>query len=136
MFEFNKAMISGRITKDLELKHTPNNIPVVTFTIAVNRKTKAGEEKIADFLEVVAWRNTAEFICSWFKKGSGIFIEGEIQTRTWTDSEGKNRKAVEIVAKEVHFAESKVKLESPNIAKNLLENAEEITDENDDSLPF
>ena len=104
----NVVALLGRITADPELRHTPQDIAVVTFTIAVNRSyVKQGAERQADFIDVVAWRNTAEFICKYFKKGQLMAINGSIQTRTYQDKEGKNRKAFEVIANNVYFAESK-----------------------------
>ena len=104
----NVAIIMGRITKDLELKETPNNVAVTTFTVAVNRDyTKQGEEKKADFINVTAWRNTAEFVTKYFKKGSSIVVKGTIQTRDYTDKDGNKRTFFEIVASDVYFGESK-----------------------------
>ncbi len=104
----NIAAIMGRLTADPELRHTPSNIAVTTFTVAVNRSyVKQGAERQTDFIDVVAWRNTAEFICRYFKKGQMIAVEGSIQTRTYTDKEGKNRKAFEILADNVYFTESR-----------------------------
>ena len=104
----NKAILMGRLTADPELRHTPNNIAVTTFTLAVNRSfTRQGEQSVTDFIDIVAWRNTAEFICRNFRKGLQVALSGSIQTRTWKDKEGNNRKSVEIVAEEVFFADSK-----------------------------
>ena len=104
----NQVAVMGRLTADPELRHTPNDVAVTTFTIAVNRSyVKQGAERQADFIDIVAWRNTAEFICRYFKKGQMMAVSGSIQTRTYTDKEGKNRKAFEIVADNVYFTESK-----------------------------
>lgn len=104
----NVAVITGRLTADPELRHTPNDIAVTSFSVAVTRSyARAGEERQTDFIDVVAWRGTAEFICKYFKKGQIIAIEGSIQTRNYEDKEGKKRKAVEIVANNAHFVESK-----------------------------
>jgi single-strand DNA-binding protein len=104
----NVAIIMGRLVADPELRHTPNDIAVTTFTVAVNRSyAKSGTERQADFIDVVAWRNTADFVCKYFRKGQAIVVQGSIQTRTYTDSQGNKRKAFEIVADNVHFAESK-----------------------------
>jgi single-strand DNA-binding protein len=104
----NQVAIMGRLTADPELRHTPNEIAVTTFTVAVNRSyVKQGAERQADFIDVVAWRNTAEFVCRYFKKGQMIAVTGSLQTRTYQDREGKNRKAVEIVADNVYFTESR-----------------------------
>ena len=104
---FNIVILMGRICQPVELKTTPNGISVCAFGIAVDRAYKKGEEKQTDFLNVVCWRTTAEFVSKWFKKGSLIGIEGSIQTRKFTDKNGNNRTAFEIVANNVHFVESK-----------------------------
>ena len=104
---FNLVVLTGRLTADPELKYTPNNTPVTSFSIAVSRRYKAGEQSEADFINIVAWRQTAEFVTKYFTKGSMIGIEGSIQTRRYTDKEGKNRTAFEVVANNVQFVESK-----------------------------
>ena len=105
---FNLVVLTGRLTADPELKYTSNNIPVTSFSIAVDRRVRAGEEKQADFINIVAWRQTAEFVTKYFKKGSMIGIEGSIQTRKYADKDtGKNRTVFEVVANNVQFAESK-----------------------------
>lgn len=104
----NVAIVMGRLVADPELRHTPNDIAVTSFTVAVDRSyVKSGTERQADFIDVVAWRSTADFVCKYFRKGQAIVVQGSIQTRTHTDSQGNKRKAVEIVADNVHFAESK-----------------------------
>ncbi len=104
----NVAVIMGRLTADPELRHTPNDIAVTSFTVAVDKGyVKAGTERQADFIDVVAWRNTADFVCKYFKKGQMIAVNGSIQTRSYTDNNGNKRKAVEIVADNVSFTESK-----------------------------
>ena len=101
----NKVILMGRLTADPELRHTQNNIPVASFTLAVDRSF--GQEKQTDFLDIVAWRNTAEFVSKWFSKGMLVAVSGRLQTRTWEDKQGNKRKAVEVVADVVFFAESK-----------------------------
>lgn len=103
---FNLTILTGRICNDVELKYTQSNIPVCSFTIAVDRRGK-GENKQTDFINIVAWRNTAEFITKYFSKGSMIGIEGSIQTRKYQDKDGNNRTAFEVVANNVQFMESK-----------------------------
>lgn len=103
----NIAILTGRLTADPELKTTPNGVSVCSFSIAVDRKYKQGEERQADFINIVAWRGTAEFVSKHFSKGSAIGIEGSIQTRKYTDKNGNNRTAFEIVANNVHFIDSK-----------------------------
>lgn len=108
-FNFNKVIIGGRLTADPELKTTPSGISVVSFTVAVNRRfgSKAGEESTADFFNVTAWRQTAEFVSKYFRKASSICIVGSLQTRNWTDAQGNKRYAVEIVADEASFVDAK-----------------------------
>ena len=104
----NVAVIMGRLVADPELRHTSSDIAVTSFTVAVDRSyTKAGSERQTDFIDVVAWRSTAEFISRYFKKGSMIVVQGSIQTRTYEDRNGNKRKAVEILADNVNFGESK-----------------------------
>ena len=101
-------ILGGRLTADPELKTTPSGIPVTTFTIAVNRRFggKNGEEAQADFFNVTAWRQTAEFITRYFRKASSICIVGSIQTRTW-EKDGVKHYATEIVADEAYFVDAK-----------------------------
>lgn len=104
----NVAVIMGRLVADPELRHTPNDIAVTTFTLAVDRSfSKAGTEKQTDFIDVVAWRGTAEFVCKYFAKGRMMAVDGSIQTRSYEDKSGNKRKAFEIVATNVNFADSK-----------------------------
>ena len=141
---FNLVVLTGRLTADPELRYTPSNIPVTTFSIAVSRRYKAGEQAEADFINIVAWRQTAEFVTKYFQKGSMIGIEGSIQTRRYVDKEtGKNRTAFEVVANNVQFVESKrdgaaaSAGEAPASFSNA--GASEFTDLSggaDDDLPF
>ncbi|MDL2215635.1 single-stranded DNA-binding protein [Ruminococcaceae bacterium OttesenSCG-928-N02] len=101
----NVVALMGRLTADPELRQTPQGTAVTTFTLAVERSyVKQGEQRQSDFIDIVAWRGTAEFVCRYFKKGSSMAVDGAIQTRTYTDKEGKNRKAFEIIANNIHFA--------------------------------
>lgn len=104
---FNLVVLTGRLTADPELKTTANGIPVTTFSIAVNRNYRAGEEQQTDFINVVAWRQRAEFITKYFKKGNLIGIEGSIQTRRYQDKNGNNRTAFEVIVNNAQFVESK-----------------------------
>lgn len=115
-FNFNKVILGGRLTADPELKTTPSGIPVTTFTVAVNRRFggKTGEEAQADFFNVTAWRQTAEFITRYFRKASSICVVGTLQTRTW-EKDGVKHYATEIVADEAYFVDAKS--ESPNAAQ-------------------
>ena len=104
---FNIVVLTGRICQPVELKTTPNGISVCTFSIAVDRAYKKGEEKQTDFINIVAWRQTAEFVSKYFGKGNLIGIEGSIQTRRYQDKDGNNRTSFEVVANNVQFVESK-----------------------------
>ena len=106
-FNFNKVILGGRITADPELKSTPSGVPVTSFTVAVNRRTDKNGETKADFINVTAWRNTAEFVTRFFHKSSPICIVGSIQTRSWTDPQGQKRYATEVVADEAYFVDGK-----------------------------
>lgn len=104
----NCAVIMGRLVADPELRTTPNGISVTSFCVAVDRSfVKAGEERKADFINVVAWRQTADFVTRYFHKGSMIAVQGSIQTRSYEDKNGNKRTAVEIVADNVSFCGSK-----------------------------
>ena len=105
----NKVELIGRLTKDPEVRYTQtNNVPVASFTLAVNRRfVKEGEERQADFINIVAWNKTAEFCNNYFRKGQQIAVVGRIQTRTWDDDQGQKHYTTEVVAEEVYFADSK-----------------------------
>ncbi len=106
-FNLNKVILGGRLTADPELKQTPNGIPVVSFSIAVNRRFQTGGQSQADFFNVTAWRATAEFVSRYFRKGSSICVIGTIQNRTWTDTQNVKHYATDIVADEVQFVDSR-----------------------------
>lgn len=107
-FNYNKITIAGRLTADPELKQTPNGVSVTSFTVAVNRRySKPGEANSADFLPVVAWRQQAELIAKYFRKGSSICVSGSLQSRNWTDTQGNKRYSYDIVVEEVYFVDSK-----------------------------
>ena len=138
----NSAILMGRITADPELKYTTGNVPVTSFTIAVDRAYKSGEERQTDFINIVAWRQRAEFVSRWFNKGQLIAVEGSIQTRKYTDKDGNNRIAFEVVANNVHFAGSKNEQQStpPMGEADPLTQLENDLDKfglsDDDDLPF
>lgn len=102
----NVACIMGRLTADPELRHTPNNVPVVRFTLAVDRVVKAGAEKQADFIDITAWNKTAEFVSRYFHKGQLVAVDGSIRTGSY-EKDGIKRRTFEIWANNVHFAEPK-----------------------------
>lgn len=105
---FNKVILIGNLTADPELKQTTNGTSVCSFSIAVNRRyTRADQgQQSVDFINVVSWRQTAEFVSRYFKKGSPILVCGQLQTRTWTDNQGQKRYATDVVADEVTFTAS------------------------------
>ena len=99
----NRVTMIGRLAADPELKTTGSGLSVCNFSIAVDRKGTKGEERITDWIDIVAWRHSAEFVSKYFQKGSPIVIEGSIQSRMWEDKDGKKRKTVEVVADNVEF---------------------------------
>lgn len=142
----NSVVIMGRLTFDPELRTTPNGISVVRFQVACDRSyQKSGEERKADFIDVTAWRQTAEFISRYFRKGSMIAVEGSIQTDSYTDKDGNKRKTVQVVANNVSFCGSKAESgtasnpaysqPAPSYASADSSDFEEIIDDDDD-LPF
>lgn len=132
----NSTTLMGRLTADPERRQTPNNIPVTRFTLAVERNFSSGGERQTDFIDIVAWRKTAEFVSRYFHKGMQVAVQGSIQTRSYTDNQGIKRKAFEIVADNVYFAEPKrdsgpsYSYSQPNVGAG---DFEEIPD---DDLPF
>lgn len=104
----NHIVIQGRLTREPELRKTPSNVSVASFTLAVDRdiKNDSGERGV-DFIDCVAWRGTAEFINRYFSKGSMAIVSGRLQLRDWTDKEGTKRRKAEVVADSVYFGESK-----------------------------
>ena len=107
----NKVVLAGRLTSDPELKQTPSGISVVSFSLAINRRRGRNEQGDAqqqtDFVNLVAWRQTAEFISKYFRKGSALCVTGSIQTRSWTDQQGQKRYATEVVVDEAMFVDSR-----------------------------
>ena len=141
---FNLVVLTGRLTADPELKTTANGLSVTTFSIAVDRRYRSGEERQTDFINIVAWRQSAEFITKYFKKGSLIGIEGSIQTRRYQDKNGNNRTAFEVVVNNVQFVESKRDGAAPmsdTATPASFSNADvndfaDLGDATDDDLPF
>lgn len=135
----NNVVLMGRMVSDPELRSTPNGVSVISFCIAVDRSfAKQGEEKQADFINVVAWRHTAEFVSKYFKKGSMIAVQGSIQTRHFEDKQGNKRTAVEVVADNVSFCGSKNEVSS-GLATDTSEATQPDVDNgdvDDSNLPF
>lgn len=103
----NNVCLVGRLTRDPELRHTANETPVCNFTLAVDRRFKSDGQPTADFINIIAWQNTAEFVEKWFTKGMRVFAVGRIQTRNWEDRDGNKRYSTEVVADQVGFADGK-----------------------------
>lgn len=137
-FNLNKVIIGGRLSAEPELKTTQSGISVVTFSVAVNRKVKQGEDQKSDFFNVTAWRQTAEFVSRYFHKGSSICIVGTLQNSSWQDQNGQKHYRTDIVADEVMFVDSKgesgVSSPIPTTTNAPMPNFEEI--KTDDDLPF
>ncbi len=134
----NEVILVGRMTADPELRQTQNGIPVTSFNIAVNRRHQKDKEQETDFITVVAWRQTAEFICKYFHKGSSICIKGSIQTRNYPTDSGDKRYVTEVLADEAKFVDSKsegntASTPAPEYAP-VSAGFEEIP--NDEDLPF
>lgn len=109
----NHVSIMGRLTKDPELRYTQSKTAVTSFTLAVERDYSGDSgEKQTDFVDFVAWRQTAEFLCKYFSKGRMVVVSGRLQVRFWEDNDGKKRKAVEVVAESVYFGDSKKETDS------------------------
>lgn len=103
----NSVIMTGRAVADPELKTTQSGVSVTSFRIAVTRNYKVNDEYPSDFFTVVAWRNTAEFVTKHFKKGDSLTVQGRMEVRKYTDNNGNNREAVELVADSVYFGEKK-----------------------------
>lgn len=147
----NVVVLMGRLTADPELKQTANGTAVASFSIAVDRgfANKQTGERQADFINIVAWRQTAEFICKYFRKGSMIAVEGSLQSRSYEDKEGKKRTVYEVVANNVSFTGSKaetgtgavapaIPFEAPTTAfsSGSQGDFEVVSEQEDDDLPF
>ena len=127
----NNVVLMGRLTKDPELRQTPQGVSVAQFSLAVDRSYSKGEEKQTDFINITAWRSTADFVSKYFTKGQLVAVRGRLQTRTWQDQSGQKRYATDVVADEVFFAESKGKTEQTD--ENPIMEGFSVSDEN---LPF
>lgn len=134
----NRVCVMGRLTRDPELRRTNSGTAVTSFSLAVERdfKDKNTGERATDFLDVIAWRNTAEFVERYLEKGRQVVVEGRLQSRNWEDRDGHKRKAVEIVADSVYFADSK-RSEGNGQVVSYNPPAQEFSEiEDDDELPF
>lgn len=141
MANLNKVMLIGRLAADPELRRTQSDLAVTSFSVAVNRPYRKDQtQQAVDFIDVVAWRNQAEFVTKYFKKGSAIFVSGSLQVRPWKDKDGNNRRSVEVVADDIQFVDSKKDGGSapapaaPSFSTGAPSDFEEMTGE--DELPF
>lgn len=141
----NKVILMGRLTRDPEVRYTQtNNTLVASFSLAVNRRfVKQGEERQADFINIVAWSKTGEFCSKYFKKGQQVGVIGRIQTRTWDDDQGQKHYVTEVVAEEAYFADSRREGEASGanientFGENIANSGEfQVTSGSDDDLPF
>ena len=138
----NKVVLMGRLTRDPEVRYTQtNNTLVASFSLAVNRRfVRQGEERQADFINIVAWSKTGEFVSKYFKKGQQVAVVGRIQTRTWDDDQGQKHYITEVVAEEAYFADSKrdgdVSDFGNTFGESVTQSAEFQVTSSDDDLPF
>ena len=140
----NKVILMGRLTRDPEVRYTQNtNTLVASFSLAVNRRfVKQGEERQADFINIVAWNKTGEFCSKYFKKGQQVGVIGRIQTRTWDDEQGQKHYVTEVIAEEAYFADSKRDGDTSwagfdnTFGENIVPNTEFQVTSSDDDLPF
>lgn len=103
----NKIVLMGRLTRDPELRTTGKDTKVASFSIAVDRDYSSGDNKETDFIDIVAWRHTAEFVSKYFSKGRMAVVSGRLQIRDWTDKDGNKRRSAEVVADNIYFGDSK-----------------------------
>jgi single-strand DNA-binding protein len=132
----NVVVLTGRLTADTELKTTSNGIPVCSFSIAVERPYRSGEERQTDFINIVAWRSSAEFVDKYFQKGQMIAVEGSIRTRRYEDSNGNKRTAFEVVADNVQFADYGKRDNNQNSNNAPQEEFQDMGNYDDGDLPF
>lgn len=135
----NKIVLMGRLTRDPELRRTNSGTAVASFAIAVDRDFKGqGGERETDFIDIVAWRNTAEFVSKYFSKGRMAVVEGRLQIRDWTDKEENKRRSAEVVADNVYFGDSKKDGDATGASYTGTDTSGEFKelDENDGELPF
>ena len=132
----NKIFLMGRLTRDPELRKTQSGIAVASFTLAVDRDYKPQDgERETDFIDIVAWRGTGEFVSKYFTKGRMAVVEGRLQVRDWTDKDGNKRRNTEVIADNVYFGDSKKVSESDTPAEPSGE-IRELPDEEKGELPF
>lgn len=149
----NNVVLLGRLAADPELRQTGNGIPVSSFTIAIDRPYTKGGDRQTDWIDVVAWRTNAEFVCKYFQKGSPIIINGTLQSRNWEDKSGSKRKSIEVIVDSIEFVPrtrdsstmSAANVDVPDFAPPIAEpapeaysagSAEDFSVVEDEDLPF
>lgn len=134
----NHITIMGRLTRDPELRRTGSGVAVASFTIACDRDFSKDGQKETDFIDVTAWRNTAEFVSKYFSKGRMAVISGRLQIRSYTDKDGNKRKAAEVVAENVYFGDSKNSNNSVDNSGSVTAPAQnfDVLEDDDEKLPF
>ena len=132
----NRIILMGRLTRDPELRRTQNGTEVTSFSIAVDRdfKNKDTGEKSTDFIDIVAWRQSAEFVCDYFSKGRMAVVEGRLQIRDWTDKDGNKRRSAEVLADNIYFGDSKRDANNDSVDYSTPQSYNEVDDEGE--LPF
>ena len=140
---YNKVILMGRIVNDLELKTTPSGVSVLSFRIAVDRRYQVkGEERKSDFINIVAWRNSAEFISRYFSKGRMILIDGELQTRSYQDKNGNTAYVTEVLVDQAAFTGEAKKSDSSSLATGQVPqtladvSSADVVADTDDDYPF
>lgn len=128
----NHITIMGRLVRDPELRKTQSGVSVVSFTVAVDRDFKNGDEKVTDYIDCTAWRGTADFISKFFTKGRAIVVDGSLNSRKWQDKDGNNRVSWEVQAQNVYFADSKRNDDGQSGGQQF----KEVAEEDSGSLPF
>lgn len=134
----NKVILMGRLTRDPELRHTQTGTPVASFALAVDRDfvSREEEKRETDFLDIVAWRSTAEFVSKYFVKGQMAVVVGRLQVRAWKDKDGNSRRSTEVVADNVYFADSKRNKDNTVAELPAADSGEEALEAGEGELPF
>ena len=133
----NRVILLGRLARDPELRQTVNNVAVASFAVAVNRSYQTEKEQLADFIECVAWRGTAEFVARYFAKGDPIALEGRLQVRSYEDKQGNKRRAYEVICENVEFTGSRERRQTDDAPQEQTYDASDFEEvDSDGDLPF
>ena len=132
-----RVILLGRLARDPELRQTVNNVAVASFAVAVNRSYQKEKEQLADFIECVAWRGTAEFVARYFAKGDPIALEGRLQVRSYEDKQGNKRRAYEVICENVEFTGSRERRQTDDAPQEQTYDASDFEEvDSDGDLPF